>query len=51
MDLSPSPFWIKKQTLVFEFNNVNNDIYCADSDDTSEVLIGKLNLNLNYWFE
>lgn len=43
MDLSPSPFWIKKQkqTLVFDFSNINQRWNDDDDDDEPEVLIGK----------
>lgn len=44
MDLSPSPFWIKKQkqTLVFDFSDINQR-WNDDDDDEPEVLIGKNN--------
>lgn len=45
MDLSPSPFWIKKhqQSSVFDFKNipVENHTDGDSDDDTSEVIIGK----------
>lgn len=46
MDLSPSPFWIKKhqQGSVFDFKNipVENHTDGDSDDDSSEVIIGKI---------
>lgn len=47
MDLSPSPFWIKKHqqsSSVFDFKNIPVDIHQNDEnseDETSEIIIGK----------
>lgn len=54
MDLSPSPFWIKKQQQgsVFDFKNIpveNHPDGDSDDDETSEIIIGKIFFRLIFF--